>query len=133
MWDPSQVCDLHHSSQQHRLPDSLSKVRDQTCILMDTGRIRFCCSTTGTPRISFYFYFLATPWHMEFCGQGSDPSRSHKLSHSCGNAGSLTRCRAGDQTCIPGFPRGCQSVHSVGTPDPHFKHGETKVHRGGLT
>ena len=29
---------------------------------------------------------------MEFPGQGSDPSRSCYLSHSCGNAGSLTYC-----------------------------------------
>ena len=29
---------------------------------------------------------------MEFLGQGSDPSRSHDLSHSCGNAISLTHC-----------------------------------------
>ena len=29
---------------------------------------------------------------MEFLGQGSDPSHSRDLSHSCGNAGSLTHC-----------------------------------------
>ena len=37
------IWDLHHSSWQHRLPDLLSKVRDWTCILMNTSQICFCC------------------------------------------------------------------------------------------
>ena len=41
---------------------------------------------------SFFFFFLAAPWHMEFLGQGSAPSCSCNLSHSCGNTGSLTHC-----------------------------------------
>ena len=47
--DPSRVCDLHHSSQQFRISDPLNKARDQTCILIDTSWIRFCCTTMGTP------------------------------------------------------------------------------------
>ena len=43
----------------------------------------------GTPVL---FSFLATLWHMELPGQGSDLSRSHNLSHGCGNARSLTHC-----------------------------------------
>ena len=39
-WDPSGICDLHHSSWQHRIPDPLSKARDQTRILMGTSWIR---------------------------------------------------------------------------------------------
>ena len=38
------------------------------------------------------FSFLATPQHMEFPGQESDPRRSHDLSLSCSNTGSLTHC-----------------------------------------
>ena len=34
--DLSCICDLHHSSQQHRILNTLSKAGDQTCILMDT-------------------------------------------------------------------------------------------------
>ena len=34
-WDLSRVCDLHHSSQQHRILTLLSKARDQTCVLVD--------------------------------------------------------------------------------------------------
>ena len=37
--DPSHVCDLHHSSGQHQIPDPLNKTRDGICILMDTSWI----------------------------------------------------------------------------------------------
>ena len=37
VWDPSRICDLHHSSQQHRILNSLSEARDQTHIPVDTG------------------------------------------------------------------------------------------------
>ena len=49
--DLSCVCNLHHSSQQCRIPDPPSEARDRTCILMDPSRIHFCCTTMGTPRI----------------------------------------------------------------------------------
>ena len=39
--DPSQVCNLHHSSQQHRILIPLSKDRDQTRILMDTSQVHY--------------------------------------------------------------------------------------------
>ena len=42
---------LHHSSRQCRMPDTLREAKDGTCILMDTSWIRFCCTTTGTPKI----------------------------------------------------------------------------------
>ena len=40
--DPSRVCDQHLSSRQRQILNPLSKVRDQTCILMDASQIRFC-------------------------------------------------------------------------------------------
>ena len=49
MWDESHVCNLHHSSRQHRIPNTMSKARDRTHILMNTSRIHFCHPTTGTP------------------------------------------------------------------------------------
>ena len=50
MWDPSHMCDLHYSSQQHGILNPLSKARDGTCILVDTSQIRFCWATLGTPQ-----------------------------------------------------------------------------------
>ena len=44
-----------HSSQQRRILNPLSEVRNGTYVLMDTSQIRFCWTTTGTP-IFFYLY-----------------------------------------------------------------------------
>ena len=48
MQDPSHICDLHHSSWQCWILNPLSKVRDQTHVLMVTSQVCFCCATTGT-------------------------------------------------------------------------------------
>ena len=37
--DPSHICDVHHSSQKHRILNPLSEARDQTHDLMDTSRV----------------------------------------------------------------------------------------------
>ena len=50
-WDLSIICNLHHSLQQHQIPDPLIQARDRTHILMDTGWIHFHCDTRETPRI----------------------------------------------------------------------------------
>ena len=58
------------------------------------------------PRRYLSFSFLAAPRHMEFPGQGSDPSRCCDLSCRCGNA------RAFDPLCwarIPALTRCCLS------------------------
>jgi len=52
-WDPSHVCDLHHSSRQHRVLNSLSKARDRTCILMETIQVLNPLSHMGTPTCIF--------------------------------------------------------------------------------
>ena len=62
MWDPSHICDLHHSSWQHGIPNPLSEARDRTHVLMDTSRVRFCWATVGTATSTFYM---------------QDPSRKH--------------------------------------------------------
>ena len=63
MQDRSCIFDLHHSSQQRWIPDSLSGARDRTHILMYNSRIRFHCATTGTPLIPIFFFGLfAISW-----------------------------------------------------------------------
>ena len=47
--DPSRVCHLHHSSQQCRILNPLSKARDRTRNLMDARRIHFHHATTAAP------------------------------------------------------------------------------------
>ena len=63
LWDLRCLCDLHHSSQQCRIPDSLSKARDGTRLLTDTSRVCFHCATMGTPLRSF---LLACYEHYSF-------------------------------------------------------------------
>ena len=57
--DPRRVCNLHHSSWQHRIPNPLSKARDQTQNLRIPSRIHFCCATVGTPTLRS-FHLSAT-------------------------------------------------------------------------
>ena len=94
MPDRSHVCDLHHSSWEHRIHNPLSGARDQTCILMDASQIGFSQAMTGTP-ILFYFYsffFFGHPMAYGIPRQGSDPSHGCDPSCSYGNTGSLTHC-----------------------------------------
>ena len=51
--DPSHVCDLHHSSQQHWIFNPLSRARDRTQVLMDTSWVCYCWATMGTPTPHF--------------------------------------------------------------------------------
>ena len=39
MWDPSHICNLHHSSRQGQILNPMSKARDQTRILMHISRV----------------------------------------------------------------------------------------------
>ena len=66
--DLSHICDLHHSSGQHQIPDPLIEARDWTCILMNTSRIRFCCATMGTPEMKqFLKSDCPTNWCLLWC------------------------------------------------------------------
>ena len=52
--EPSHVCNLHHSSQQHQILNPLMEGRDQTHTLMIPSWICFCCAKTGT--LCFVFF-----------------------------------------------------------------------------
>ena len=41
MWDPSGICDLHHSSQKHWILNPLRKAKDGTRILIDTSQVHY--------------------------------------------------------------------------------------------
>ena len=41
MWDLSHICDLHHSSWQCQILNSLTEARDQTHVLMDLNWVRY--------------------------------------------------------------------------------------------
>ena len=64
----SHVFDLHPSSQQCGILNPLSEARDRTCILMDTNRIHFCCTTTGTPLLITFNW----AWIILSCGSIDD-------------------------------------------------------------
>ena len=49
MPDTSCICNLHHSSWQHRILKPLSEAKGGTRILTVPSQIRFCCTTMGTP------------------------------------------------------------------------------------
>ena len=51
----SLICDLHQSTHQCRILNSLSEARVQTCILMDTVQIHFHCPSMGTTIPYFFF------------------------------------------------------------------------------
>ena len=63
--------------------------------------------------------FWLLPQHMEFWGQGSNPSHSCHLCHTCSNTDNPL-CRARHQTCIPVLPRRHRSCWATaGTQNPH--------------
>lgn len=59
--------------------------------------------------LGFYFFFFSCPMHMELLGQGSDPSCSWELCHSCGNASGSSNplcIKPAETPLIPLFHRG---------------------------
>ena len=69
-WDPSHICNLHHSSWQHGILNPMNKARDRTCILMDTNQVLNLLSHKEL----LYHHFLNhihTFWIRNAMGQGS--------------------------------------------------------------
>ena len=59
--DPSRVCSLHHSLQQHRIVNPLSKARDRTHVLMDASRVLNLLSHNGNFIIAFLLITFFLP------------------------------------------------------------------------
>ena len=47
-WNLSHVCNLHHSSWQRQILNTLSEARDWTLIVMNTSQVCYHCARTGT-------------------------------------------------------------------------------------
>ena len=63
------------------------------CLILsvtESSLLKCPCMSVDLP--SSFFFFLASPRHMEFLSQGSDTSHSCNLSYSFGNSGYLTHC-----------------------------------------
>ena len=70
--DSSPICDLHHSSWQHRILNLLRKSRDQTQVLMDTSWVLYHCATRGT-----------TSHHIFVCSAGLCRAAWTIVTHTC--------------------------------------------------
>ena len=64
--NPSHICDLFHSSRQHRILNPPSEARDRTHILMDASQVCYCWATMGTPvffgEMSIYVFCPFFSW-----------------------------------------------------------------------
>ena len=54
--DPSHICDLNCSLQQHLIINLLSEARDGTRILMDTSPVRYHCMTLELLLLHFLYF-----------------------------------------------------------------------------
>ena len=84
MPDPSHACDLHHSSCQRRILDSLSEARDQTCFLIDTSWVCYPLSHDGNSKNRFLIVKVlnlvvegvhrgSLLTHLDYCSGGLAP------------------------------------------------------------
>ena len=116
--DPSLVCNLHHSSRQHRILNPLSEARDQTCNLTVPSRIHFCCSELPSIIlcfclfVCFVFCLFAISWAASAAYGGSQARgrigavatglRQSHSNQSHSNAGSEPRLQPTPQlTAMP--------------------------------
>ena len=60
--DPSHISNLHHSSLQTWILNSLSEARDWTCILMDPSHVHYRWAIMGLLSSSFFFFFFFFFW-----------------------------------------------------------------------
>ena len=75
MPDPSHVYDLHHSSRQHQILNSLSEARDETHNPMVPSQIHFHCAMMGTPFFLDFFILMC----LSLCDYRGKESRYRKV------------------------------------------------------
>ena len=93
MQDRSRICDLYHSSQQHRIFNPLSEARDHTCVLMDTSQVHYRGAAMARPLLSTSDPLFQVPSDVSSSssvdlrppGWSCSPTLSHVPS-SCGKA-----------------------------------------------
>ena len=56
--DPSFICELHHSSRECQILNSLSEARDQICVLMDNSQVPKPLSYDENSENRFFFFFF---------------------------------------------------------------------------
>ena len=111
MPDPSHICDLHHSLQQHQILKPPSEAKDRTCIIMGTSLVLNPQSHNGnSQRFFFFFFFFFVFFRSTPVAYGSSQARgpvgavAANLHHSHRKVGSKLHL--------------CPAPQLVATPDP---------------
>ena len=78
--------------QPSQIPNSMSRARDWSCILMDTSQICFCCTTAGTPH-----FFILNAWGQWFSKCSSGPLAPGETS---GNLLEATCCKSTESSAV---------------------------------
>ena len=68
-WDPSHICDLHHSTRQYQILNTLSEARDGTQILMDPSQVTFAEPQQELPSLYLLLLFFFFPCLLSFQGR----------------------------------------------------------------
>ena len=107
----SLICNLHHSSWQHRIINPLSEAKDRTCILMDTSQVVTTEPQQGTP-LSIYFFFFplwlfraAPEAYGSFQARGQIGAAASSLHQSHNNLGSKPQLWSTPQVTARPDPR----------------------------
>ena len=93
--NPSRICNLHHSSRQHQIPEPLSKAWGRTQVLIDTSWIRFRGATGELPGQLVFFLLIVQPQPLLVGPPGlRQPLTSFLLSPLCYALGHLIQASA---------------------------------------